>query len=700
MKPSADVAILSTERQDQVVRCALGDPTIAVDAASDLEVLGGEVWARTGLPVPASVNWFEVEPVLVALAAVVVDDAEARAVLKWLAARACCSEKVRGAFRTHGLLWVKNPRSQEIAAKWRVVKREHSRALYREAVREARRVKAEQERARQRQRDEEQRLRQERAATHLVSLDGRLRVFRRQAPSVVELHVGPTNSGKTTGSLVALVAHIADTEHRGWFAAPLRMLAQEAAMRVAEMLDQGDLMAEALAGGLVSSELLVGVMTGEEQINPEARIVCGTPEMIESVSGDMLVIDEAHWVIDPDRGWAWTNLILSVEADIIHILGDTAIEPMVNDIFPGAVTMRHERRSTISFAGQRKITDLQPRTAVVAFSRKAVLGLTKLIERNSGRSVAALYGALPPATRRSIIDRFNTGEVDVLVTTDVIGHGLNLGIDEVCFAEGVKFDGEQRRRLAAWEAGQIAGRCGRDRLPGTVSFLVGPDWFDEVAARAAATTGAAVGGGERASGIAVKKLFVRPRAGHFDGFDDIGVRLLPEALKRWAAAIAQSPVADLVAPAPLDSMVGSLTAIRLIGKPSDSQIRDVWSLMMMPVDPDSLMFSMIVSHVLRGVEVNMPALNKVSLESAEAVVQRIRDLRCATVVFPDMFPKIDRAKLARLEASQSDVITSMLASGRFPDTSKCSCGKQKVPWFDQCDACHNSSWARHDDWDW
>src|SRR3712207_8431840 len=67
-----------------------------------------------------------------------------------------------------------------------------------------------------------------------------------------------------------------------------------------------------------------------------------------------------------------------------------------------------------------------PQTLVVAFSRKAVYAVAAALDPHRPGKVGVLYGALPPATRREVIDRFTRGETEVLVTTDVIGHGINV----------------------------------------------------------------------------------------------------------------------------------------------------------------------------------------------------------------------------------------------------------------------------------
>lgn len=67
--------------------------------------------------------------------------------------------------------------------------------------------------------------------------------------------------------------------------------------------------------------------------------------------------------------------------------------------------------------------------------------------------------------------RKRRGELDFIVTTDVIGHGINLPLCSVVFAETDKYDGNTHRPLMLWEAAQIAGRAGRGSTPGFVACL-------------------------------------------------------------------------------------------------------------------------------------------------------------------------------------------------------------------------------------
>src|SRR4029450_4196254 len=118
---------------------------------------------------------------------------------------------------------------------------------------------------------------------------------------------------------------------------------------------------------------------------------------------------------------------------------------------------------------------VRPQTLVVAFSRKAVYAVAAALDPQRPGQGGALHGPLPPATPREVIDRFTRGETEVLVTTDVIGHGINVPATTVLFAETTKFDGVERRPLRTWETAQIAGRAGRYGLTGhgSVGVLAG-----------------------------------------------------------------------------------------------------------------------------------------------------------------------------------------------------------------------------------
>src|SRR5947208_1722261 len=170
-------------------------------------------------------------------------------------------------------------------------------------------------------------------------------------PETVIAHLGPTNSGKTHDALRFLVE-----SGRGVYAAPLRMLAQEAHRRLAAEL----------------GDERVGLVTGEERVHPDAPIICCTAEMAPP-RGETLVLDEVQWAEDEERGSAWTRLMLGGEYRHILLLGAVEALPLVENAFPQVEVRFFERKAPLDWIGKRAITGLSAGTVVVAFSRRAVL---------------------------------------------------------------------------------------------------------------------------------------------------------------------------------------------------------------------------------------------------------------------------------------------------------------------------------------
>src|SRR5690606_25724441 len=139
--------------------------------------------------------------------------------------------------------------------------------------------------------------------------------------------------------------------------------------------------------------------------------------------------------------------------------------------------------SHLAYAGQKKLTRLPRRSAIVAFSADEVYGIAELIRRQRG-GAAVVLGALSPRTRNAQVELYQNGDVDYLIATDAIGMGLNLDVDHVAFAQNRKFDGFQYRELTAAELAQIAGRAGRHVRDGTFGVTGQVDPFpDDLVAR-------------------------------------------------------------------------------------------------------------------------------------------------------------------------------------------------------------------------
>jgi ATP-dependent RNA helicase SUPV3L1/SUV3 len=260
--------------------------------------------------------------------------------------------------------------------------------------------------------------------------------------------LGPTNTGKTHLAIERMLAHSS-----GMIGLPLRLLAREVYNRAVERVG-----AEAVA-----------LITGEEKIKPpNPRFWVATVEaMPRELDVAFLAIDEIQLAADFERGHVFTDRMLHRRGrEETLVLGAATMRPIVERLLPGASIVSRPRLSQLTFSGEKKLTRLPRRSAIVAFSAEEVYAIAELIRRQRG-GAAVVLGALSPRTRNAQVELYQSGQVDYMVATDAIGMGLNLDVDHIAFASDRKFDGYQFRKLNPSELAQIAGRAGRATRDGT-----------------------------------------------------------------------------------------------------------------------------------------------------------------------------------------------------------------------------------------
>ena len=259
----------------------------------------------------------------------------------------------------------------------------------------------------------------------------------------IYFHVGPTNSGKTYDALKVL--ENADT---GYYLAPLRLLALEG------------------YENLKAKGIGVSLITGEEEIiDEESTHISSTIEMMNgSIDVEVCVIDEIQMINDRDRGWAWANALIGAPAKKVILTGSIDVLDAVTKLceyLEEPLTVIHfERKNELKLLTQpTPINQIEEGTAVVAFSRRDVLGLRQQLSKRY--EVSVIYGNLSPEVRREEARRFRDGTSQILIATDAIAMGLNLPIKTLLFSKDNKFDGLRRRELLPTEVTQISGRAGR-----------------------------------------------------------------------------------------------------------------------------------------------------------------------------------------------------------------------------------------------
>jgi ATP-dependent RNA helicase SUPV3L1/SUV3 len=260
--------------------------------------------------------------------------------------------------------------------------------------------------------------------------------------------LGPTNTGKTHLAIERLLAH-----EVGIIGLPLRLLAREVYDTIVARIGAGS----------------VALITGEEKIKPPSPrfYVCTVEAMPLDLEADFVAVDEIQLAADGERGHVFTDRLFHARGlSETLLLGAATMRDAIRELLPAAHIVSRPRLSKLAYAGDKKITRLPRRSAIIAFSANDVYAIAELVRRQRG-GAAVVLGALSPRTRNAQVALYQNGDVDFLVATDAIGMGLNLDLDHVAFAGLRKFDGHAHRNLTPAELGQIAGRAGRHMNDGT-----------------------------------------------------------------------------------------------------------------------------------------------------------------------------------------------------------------------------------------
>jgi ATP-dependent RNA helicase HelY len=118
------------------------------------------------------------------------------------------------------------------------------------------------------------------------------------------LVTAPTGSGKTWIAREE-IRRLLDSGRRAWYTSPLKALTNS---KYQEFIDE-------------FGAARVGILTGDRKENSEAPLIVGTTEIYRNqlfdslrggneVSADLVVLDEAHYLADEERGHVWEEAII------------------------------------------------------------------------------------------------------------------------------------------------------------------------------------------------------------------------------------------------------------------------------------------------------------------------------------------------------------------------------------------------------
>ena len=254
--------------------------------------------------------------------------------------------------------------------------------------------------------------------------------------------LGPTNTGKTFLAIETMLSF-----QSGMIGFPLRLLAREVYDKVSKKVDPNQ----------------VALITGEEKIIPSNAkyYLCTVESMPVDKNLEFVAIDEIQMCTDSERGHIFTERLLNLRGEkTTMFMGSSSIKSIIEKLDEDVEYINKDRLSKLSYVGHKKISRVDRKSAIIAFSAEEVYAIAELIRRQKG-GAAIVMGSLSPKTRNAQVELYQSGDVDYLVATDAIGMGINMDLDSVYFSNLRKFDGKKLRRLNLAEIGQIAGRAGR-----------------------------------------------------------------------------------------------------------------------------------------------------------------------------------------------------------------------------------------------
>ncbi len=346
--------------------------------------------------------------------------------------------------------------------------------------------------------------------------DKHLTLYPAQEEALLELVSGknvilstPTGSGK---SLVALFMHFIATAEgkKSYYTAPIKALVNEKFFALARELGPD----------------LVGMMTGDATVNPDALIICCTAEILANkalrdgaeADVDYVVMDEFHYYADKERGVAWQIPLLTMPKATFLLMSATigpteAFEKRLTALNGRAtVTVRsqerpvpldfeyreialHEtmlelirqrrRRSTSSTspsAPRQEAQNLMSTDYSTKEEKKAIHAALegmrfdspygKEVQRFIRHGIGLHHGGLLPKYRLLVEKLAQKGYLKIISGTDTLGVGVNIPIRTVLFTKLCKFDGEKTGILSVRDFQQISGRAGRKGFDDRGSVVV------------------------------------------------------------------------------------------------------------------------------------------------------------------------------------------------------------------------------------
>ena len=164
--------------------------------------------------------------------------------------------------------------------------------------------------------------------------------------------LGPTNTGKTFLAIETMLSF-----DSGMIGFPLRLLAREVYDKIIAKVNPNK----------------VALITGEEKIIPSGAkyYLCTVESMPIDKKLEFVGIDEIQMCSDQERGHVFTDRLLNLRGEkLTMLMGSHTMKNIILKLDEDTEFINKERFSKLSYVGHKKISRIDRKTAIIAFSRK------------------------------------------------------------------------------------------------------------------------------------------------------------------------------------------------------------------------------------------------------------------------------------------------------------------------------------------
>ena len=206
--------------------------------------------------------------------------------------------------------------------------------------------------------------------------------------------LGPTNTGKTFLAIETMLSF-----ESGMIGFPLRLLAREIYDKIVKRVDPKK----------------VALITGEEKIIPSNSkyFLCTVESMPIDKELEFVGVDEIQMCSDHERGHIFTDKLLNLRGEkLTMFMGSNTIKNIISKLDADIEFVYKDRFSKLSYVGHKKISRLDRKTAIIAFSSEDVYAIAELIRRQKG-GAAIIMGSLSPKTRNAQVELYQILKVEM-----------------------------------------------------------------------------------------------------------------------------------------------------------------------------------------------------------------------------------------------------------------------------------------------